>query len=117
MKSISMTNKLNQHFWITGVLVKKISVLIIMLIATSVVNATTYCSSVENGEGSLLTLKKKELKLKNVKINDVLLFGNNKVKILDFYGTGGPEEGLTVEFVNGVKVDIWCSDENTPTDN
>ncbi|MBC7420437.1 MAG: hypothetical protein H7328_06880 [Bdellovibrio sp.] len=79
--------------------------------------SATSCSSDQNGEGDLLSINKEELSIKDIRVNDLVLLNGKKVKVVEFYSTGGPEDGITVISSNGKKFDMWCSDEDTPTDN
>jgi hypothetical protein len=98
-----------------GIFMKFGSIMILLLAALSA-HAETTCSSENNGDGPLLTSEKQELMLKDVQADDIYLFADKEVKVVNFYTTGGPEQGITVKMTSGEKFDIWCSDEETPAD-
>ena len=88
----------------------------ILLILSSRASATTHCDSVDHGAGEIVTLQKKAIMLKDIETDDEFLFRNKKVKLLEFYVTGGPEQGLSLVSMTGEKFDVWCTDEESPTD-
>ncbi len=94
----------------------KFAGLLIFLAVACAAQANTNCDSVQNGDGELLRLNKHQLTLEKVQAGDILLFAKRKVKIVAFYTSGGPEQGVTILTQKGEKIDIWCTDENTPTE-
>jgi hypothetical protein len=51
--------------------------------------------------------------IKNIRIGGAYFLGKEKVKIVDFYMTGGPETGVIVASDKGEEIKIWCTDEDT----